>query len=258
MKIENNYGNSTIEKYIGQIKTFCREAEVNHYNVNPEYKSRKFTFKRSKPLDPYLTIIEINKIFELKIDNEQLSKIRDLFIIGLWTGLRVSDFKQLNRLNIIGDDIVVANTEKTGKPAIIPIHRQVKEVLNKRGGNLPKFDLSPESLEILFNKKIKHITKLAGITYSILGDKRDKEINRDVRGIYPKYQLVSSHICRRSFVSNHYGKIPNRSIMAITTHSTEKQLMDYVKISNDLHIEKVRELWKKEDQERLKEKLRIV
>jgi len=248
LTIEGNYGKSTIEKYISQIKMYCREAEINGYNINPEYKSRRFTFRRQKALDPYLNIDEINSIYELNIENETLDKIRDLFIIGLWTGLRVSDFKQLKRMNIVNDNIVVASTKKTGKPAIIPIHYQVRTVLNKYNNDVPRIeDLGAKRFEMLFNEKIKELCQLAKITLNILGDKRNTKTNRDERGIYPKYQLVSSHICRRSFVSNHYGKFSNQAIMAITTHASEKQLLEYVKISNEEHIEEVRAYWKKEN-----------
>src|SRR5690554_3544986 len=85
LSIEGRYGGTTIEKYISQIKMFCREAEICGYKINPQFKSRKFTFKREKPLDPYLNIEEINKIFHLEIEDDTLSKIKDLFIIGLWT-----------------------------------------------------------------------------------------------------------------------------------------------------------------------------
>jgi len=254
--IDENYGNSTIEKYISQIRTFCREAEVEGYKVNPEYKSRKFSFRRNKPLDPYLNKEEINKIYNLNKLDDRLDNIRDLFIIGLWTGLRVSDFKQLKRMNIIKDDIVVASTKKTGVPVRIPIHHQVREVLNKRNGEIPHINVSEKALENLFNREVKNLAKLANITDPILGDKRDSETNRDVRGVYPKNELISSHICRRSFVSNHYGNLPNQSIMAITGHSSEKQLLDYVKISNENHIEKVRKYW--EDEENKKLNLKIV
>ncbi len=247
LKIEGNYGNSTIEKYVSQIKMFCREAEVKGYDVSAEYKSRNFTFRRQKPLDPYLKPSEIDAIYNLKIENERLDKIRDLFIVGLHTGLRVSDLKDLKRLTVNGDNIEIASTKKTGKPAKIPIHPYVRSVLNKRNGNLPSFSITPKSLEILFNEKIKEICYNAGITQDELGDKRDKKTKRDVRGFYPKYQLVSSHICRRSFVTNHYGKISNQAIMAITTHASEKLLLDYVKLSNEDHIETVRELWKQEE-----------
>ncbi len=245
--VDEAYGNSTIEKYISQIKTFCREVEASGHRINPEYKSRKFTFRRSKPLDPYLTNAEIQRIFSLEIKDDRLDKIRDLFIIGLWTGLRISDFKEKSRLKIEGDDILIGRTKKTLAPVKIPIHPQVKTILNKRNGQLPSFSLSPEALENLFNKEIKQIAYLAGITQKTIGDKRDKVTNRNVRGIYPKFELVSSHICRRSFVTNHYGKLPNRAIMAITTHSSEKQLMDYVKISQDEYVEMVREHWETEE-----------
>ncbi|MBZ9788197.1 site-specific integrase [Psychroflexus sp. CAK57W] len=253
--VSQKYGNSTIEKYISQIKTFCREAEANGYKTNPEYKSRKFTFRRSKPLDPYLTVDEINDISKLEIEDNRLEKIRDLFIIGLWTGLRISDFKEQDRLQIVGEDILISQTQKTLAPVKIPIHPQIKTILTKRNGILPQFNLTPDALEVLFNKEIKNIAKLAGITQKIIGDKRDKKTNRNVRGIFPKHKLVSSHICRRSFVTNHYGKIPNRAIMTITTHSSEKQLMDYVKISQDEYVEMVRDHWENEE---AKDNLKVV
>lgn len=244
--VDKKYGNSTINKFISQIKMFCREAEAEGCKVNHQYKSRKFSFKREKPLDPYLTVVEIDKIYNIKIEDSRRDAIRDLFIVGLWTGLRVSDFKELNRMNIVGNDIVVASTKKTGVPVTIPIHHQVKNILNKWNGELPVISINGKSLENLFNREIKKITKLAGIVQPILGYKRDKKINRNVRGIYNKNELVSSHICRRSFVSNHYGKIPNQAIMAITGHASEKQLLEYVKLSNQEHIEEVRKYWMEE------------
>ena len=49
-----------------------------------------------------------------------------------------------------------------------------------------------------------------------------KEINyRKKTGIYKKHELVSSHICRRSFATNLYGKIDTLTIMKITGHKTE-------------------------------------
>lgn len=254
LKNELLYGSSTIEKFISQIKTFCREAESKGYKINPEFKSRKFTFKREKPIDTYLNLDEIDNVYNLQIEDERDENIRDFFIIGLWTGLRVSDFKQLDRLNIVGDDFVISETEKTGKPVIIPIHKQVKDILKKRGGKLPKVNIGEKSWEILFNKRVKEICKNSGITQEILGDKLGKVTNtkgetfhRNIRDIYPKYLLISSHTCRRSFVSNHYGELPNQTICAITGHASEKQLLDYVKITQDQHVEKVRKYWEEQN-----------
>ncbi|MBS9773790.1 MAG: phage integrase SAM-like domain-containing protein [Tenacibaculum sp.] len=243
LSIEGQYGNSTIEKYISQIKTFCREAESQNIDINKEYKNRKFTFRRQETLDPYLTENEINLIYNLKIEDERLDIIRDMFIIGLRTGLRISDFNDYNRLEIIDNNIKIVEQQKTKKPIVIPIHPQFQKILDKRNGELPRIEINKKSREILFNKNIKVLCKMANINEMILGDKRNPKTNRDERGIYPKYELVSSHICRRSFVSNHYGKLPDETIKAITGHSSDKQFLHYVKIGQKEHVEKMREHW---------------
>jgi integrase len=48
---------------------------------------------------------------------------------------------------------------------------------------------------------------------------------------YPKYELVSSHVCRRSFATKLYRKIDTLTIMKITGHKTEKQFLEYIKIT---------------------------
>lgn len=199
---------------------FCNEVKIKGYKYNPEYESRRFYVKRGKIIDTYLNKEEITKIYELEIDDKRQEKIRDLFIVGLWTGLRVSDFSELERLKISGNNILISATDKTNAPVKIPIHHHIKNILNRRKGKLPSFNLTPKSLENLFNKEVKKICKNAGITQEIIGDLRDKETNRDVRGIYPKFKLISSHTCRRSFVTNHLGVLPDKAIMTITTHSS--------------------------------------
>lgn len=252
LSIEGNYAQTTINKYISQIKMFCTEIKVRGHKYNPEYESRRFHVKRGKTIDTYLNKDEINKIFKLEIENERQDKIRDLFIIGLWTGLRVSDFSELKRMKIIGKDILISSTEKTDAPVRIPIHPQIESVLNKRGGKLPHFDLTPKSLENLFNKEIKLICKNAGITLEIIGDLKNKETNRKERGIYPKYKLIASHTCRRSFITNHLNKFSDKALMTITTHSSPEQLHSYNKKAKEDYIEEVRKHWEDEQKAKLK------
>ena len=51
---------------------------------------------------------------------------------------------------------------------------------------------------------------------------------RHEKGIYEKWQLVTSHICRRSFATNLFGKLPTALIMQITAHSSEKTFYGYI------------------------------
>ena len=43
-----------------------------------------------------------------------------------------------------------------------------------------------------------------------------------------KWEILSSHIGRRSFASNFYGKIPIPLLMEATGHSTEQMFLKYI------------------------------
>ncbi|WP_322550275.1 tyrosine-type recombinase/integrase [Flavobacterium psychraquaticum] len=238
LKIEGNYSNTLIEKYISQIKGFVKEAKVLGYEVSSEVESKNFTFKREETLDTYLNLNEINEIFKLDLSEKSyLMDARDLLIFGVWTGLRVSDIKRVNEFNISENRIRIIATEKTKSTVEIPIHAQLKEVLKRRNNTLPIIT------DQNFNKNIKLICQLAKIDEVILGSVKDPETKRKVRGYYEKYKLISSHTCRRSFVSNHYGKIDDRTIMAITTHKSYTQYMKYVKTTLSEHAQNLEDYW---------------
>jgi hypothetical protein len=44
--------------------------------------------------------------------------------------------------------------------------------------------------------------------------------------------LVSSHIGRRSFATNNYGRIPTSLLINVTGHSTEGMFLEYIGKSN--------------------------
>lgn len=244
LKLEKNYSNTLIEKIIGQIKGFIREAKEEGFKVNNDVESKKFTFKRDEPIDTYLNEKEIDLIFNLDLsDNESLDNVRDLFIIGLWTGLRISDLKRINQFHFSKNTITISETEKTGATVEIPIHPQVKKVLDKRQNNLPRI-ISEQK----FNQYIKNVCEMAGITETILGNIKNPDTNRKEKGFYPKYKLITSHCARRSFATNHYSKIDDRTIMAITTHKSTTQFHKYIKTTQNEHIEKLAKYWEEQDE----------
>jgi hypothetical protein len=82
----------------------------------------------------------------------------------------------------------------------------------------------------MFNRYLKQLSKIAGIDALVKGNKFDEDKKRYIGGIYPKFELVSSHICRRSFASNHYASelYPTPILMNITAHKTEKMFLTYI------------------------------
>ena len=186
---------------------------------------------------------EINKIFNHDFKGvERLENTRDLFIIGLRTGLRISDFLRLKDTNIKNGYIEI-ETQKTGQTVTIPLHKQVKAILEKRNG-FPRA-ISDQK----FNEHVKELCRVAKFTELTQGSKINKDTKRKEEGIFEKWELVSSHICRRSFATNLYGKLDNLTIMGVTGHQTETQFLKYVKITNTEKAEKLKDYWNKQNEE---------
>ena len=252
-KINNN----TIGGYITNIKKWCKIIDIEGLPINQQYRHSEFSAISNKTKDIYLTEDEINVVFKHDFSHsEKLDNVRDNFIIGLRTGLRISDFMQLKDFNLINGNIEIETT-KTAHAVVIPMHQQVKEILLKRNGNLPT-----QISDAKFNEYVKDVCKEVGFTQMVDGakminkkDEKDffpnieiisKNKNRKEFGTYSKHELITSHTCRRSFASNIYGKLPNMVIMAITGHKTESQFLKYIKITPKENAEKLADFWKNE------------
>jgi hypothetical protein len=134
--------------------------------------------------------------------------------------------------------------QKTGKNVSIPLHPKVKEILNKRNGEFP-YQISDQH----FNLHIKDICEQAGINQLVQGGKVEKIAEKTIRKqnrIFPKYKLVTSHVCRRSFASNFYGEIPTALLINITAHSTEQQFLAYIGKTADDYAVQLAEFWRKQ------------
>lgn len=237
---DNSYAEKTIKRHINRFKFFCNRAKQEGYTIDPTYEQRIFVPKTEQILEPILDPTEIQKIYDLKIDNEKLDSVRDNLIIACWTGLRVSDY--LNKLDISNfiDDYIEITTTKTKTAVVIPVHPMVKRILIKRNGQLPNKINDSE-----FNKQIKIVCKKAGINKEMKGRIYSKETKRKETGVYKKYNLVTSHIGRRSFATNHFGKLSNSVIMSICGWSKEEMMLKYIKKSNREHAVQLKEYWEK-------------
>jgi len=233
----------TIGNYIGTLKTIARDAKLKGLPVHPHIEHPNFFVPKITAESTYFNDKEINTIFNHDFEGvERLENTRDLFIIGLRTGLRISDFLRLKDTNIINGFIEI-ETQKTGQTVTIPLHSQVKAILEKRGG-FPR-RISDQK----FNVYVKELCLVAKFTEPIYGSKINKDTKRKEEKIYPKWELVTSHICRRSFATNLYGKIDNLTIMAITGHQTETQFLKYIKITDTEKADKLKEYWNKQNEE---------
>ena len=235
-----NYFGSIIKN----IKHVIREANYEGLCDLKGIEHHDFITINEKADSIYLDEDELRRIYELEITPESVRAffgdeldaraetakrkavsmriVRDRFIIGAFTGLRVSDYGRLSAANLTGNTIRI-KTAKTGTNVVIPIHPYVRAIL-------PLTDLNKTVSDQKINKHIKEIARMAGIDEEVT-------INRNIGGrnvqeTHKKYELVCSHTARRSFATNAYkAGVPTIAIMKITGHTKESTFLRYIKVS---------------------------
>jgi integrase len=189
---------------------------------------------REEPPAIYLTEDELTKLFQLDLSgNPRLSRIRDLFLVGCYTGLRFSDFTELKPGNYKktpdGKEYIEMMTQKTGTKVTIPVKSEVREIVSRYNYQLPKAISNQK-----FNDYLKEVGKLAGLDEPTMLTRFRN--GKRVDQTFPKYELMTSHTARRSFASNAYkAGVPVRYVMTVTGHKTEKEFYKYVRIRPDEH-----------------------
>jgi len=222
---------NTIGKHIQVFKTFMNEATDRGFNKRLDFRGRKFK-RLAEPVESiYLNKEELEQIRFLNLSEKPtLERVRDLFIIGCYTGLRYSDFTKIRPENVKleeGGTYINILTQKTSTKVVIPLNPIVISILKKYDGFIPA-PLSNQKM----NKYLKTIGEMAGLNSKI-------SITRTKGGIktktaIPKYNLIHTHSCRKSFATNAFlAGVPTLAIMKITGHTTENQFLKYVKISEE-------------------------
>lgn len=239
--LTQNYAPNTIARTIRFIKTFCKHAKLNGLETNYQLDNIKVKYLKVETI--YLTFEDLELIEKLQDNtlNTNYQNAKDWLIISCYTGQRVSDFMRFTTEMIRtenGKDLIEFTQKKTNKIMTVPLHPKVKQILNKRNGQFPKAITDQK-----YNDYIKEVCKLAGLTQQIQGSKKletspqSKQFRKET-GTFEKWELVTSHIGRRSFATNFYGKIPTTYLTYVTGHSTEVMFLNYIGKSNkDLALE---------------------
>jgi integrase len=246
-------GRNTAGRYLKYLKTVCIDAKNNGYTAHSQLNEIRGLSEAA--LKIYLNFEELEKIEKKELEREALVNAKDWLIIGCYIGQRVSDLLVLTQKNIKvrnGIELIELTQKKTGKRVAIPLHPKVKEVIERNGGDFPR-NISDQK----FNKHIKDVCKLAGIDQLTKGGKMTYDEGNDMwrkeLGNYPKWELVTTHICRRSFASNFYGDIPTALLISITGHATEAQFLGYIGKNQNDFASQLAGYWSKESAKAKKE-----
>lgn len=216
------------------------DATERGVNTNLSFKSKRFVTVREKSDSIYLKENEIKEIESLDLTNDtKLEKVRDLFLIGCYTGLRYSDYSIL-KPEQMKDGFIETTQIKTGEPVVIPIHPTVKRIIEKYNGILPA-SISNQNTNVYLKELGKKVNCLKN-TFSKTITKGGLTITEN----FEKWELLCTHTARRSFASNEYlAGTPTLTIMAITGHKTEKAFLRYIKLTPNEHAKLLKLQWQK-------------
>lgn len=213
--------NSTVNKQITMLKTFlryCSNHKVFDISIIKEFKK----LEEMEADKIYITIEELEMLWQYDFkDNKRLEKIRDLFVFACATGLRESDFSQIKPVNIKDDEIRL-NVIKMSRVLTIPLNRYSRAILEKYDNQLPEYSQQK------FNDYIKEVGKIVGLDTpeQIVYIKAGKRVEE----IQPRYQRMSSHTGRRTFVTQSIKRgIPQPLIQSMTGHKDWKSFVKYYK-----------------------------
>ena len=235
------YSQNTMQRELAIIKTFCKHARFLGLETHQQLDSLRLD--KAKAENIYLTFKELGKIENISKNQltDSLENVKDWLIISCYVGQRVSDFMHFTDEQIRIEDgkhLIEFTQNKTHKIMTVPLHSKVLEILKKRKGKFP-YKISDQK----YNGFIKTVCKLAEINEltkgsKLLETKKGSKTFRKQSGTFKKYELVTSHIGRRSFATNFYGTIPTTFLIYITGHSTESMFLNYIGKSNkDLALE---------------------
>ena len=232
---------NTIGKHISVIKTFLGEAEnVGGVTVPTAYRGRYFKTLKEDIENVYLNKAELKRLEMLDLsENSRLDRIRDLFLIGTWTGLRFSDFTEITperiKQNEKGGYYIQLRQAKTGGLVVIPCHEVVLTILKKYD-----FVLPPAISNQKFNAYLKELCKEVGFFTRV--EVTATKGGKSQTTVFEKWERISTHTARRSFATNLYKDgVQAKTIMKITGHNTESSFYKYIVLSNDEHAEIIRE-----------------
>ena len=221
------YSSSTIVKDLKYIKTVCKELSKKA-KVSLEVLNWEFIHEKQSFVFPTFSFKELEQIKNTIYPNDYLDNAKDWLIIGCYTGARVSDLLEFNSKNIIDDNLLQFTQKKiehqtADADEVIYLLPEIISILEKRNGEFPR-KISDQK----FNKYIKEVCKIAGIDNLIKGGKIGEGNKKEI-GIFPKYELVTSHIMRRTFVTLYTGIIEKDLLKTQTGHRTDEMINHYDK-----------------------------
>lgn len=231
------FKNNTIQSKKKHLSSFLNWAVQRNYHQNNQYKQFK---AKTETVDIVtLTFNELMQLNNLDLEENSIQyHIRNLFCLSCYTGARYSDIMNI-KFEDITDNTWHLRTKKTNDIIEIPLISSALNIIEKykkANQNFPKIDKNKYNLEL------KNIAKLAGLNEPITIVEYKGAVRHE--SIKPKYELVTSHMGRRTFVTLSLEKgMRPEIVMKITGHKDYKTFKRYIEITDKVKHQEMMKAW---------------
>lgn len=235
--------NTTVAKNVGFLRWFLRWAAANgyytgqaHENYRPRFKGldcKEVIFLTWEELQHFLT-------FKFSPSVPSLPQVRDVFCFCCFTGLRYSDAAKLRRSDLhleAKPPYMSVVTKKTTDRLRIELNKYALVILERYADvGFPGDRALPVISNQKMNEHLHDAAEAAGLDepvniVSYAGNLRQEKV-------VPKYEVITTHAGRRTFVVNALRLgIPPAVVMEWTGHSDFKAMKPYIKIVDESKAE---------------------
>lgn len=232
MRKKYNLNDNTLHRYMSIFKTMISWCSKKGYKVLDDYNNIKI--KKFDTNDVHLTEQELKLLESAELTGAK-ERARDLFLIGAYTGQRFSDYSLFEKADV-REQAIVKKAKKTKITAFIPLHKKLKNLLDKYEWKLPKISSQK------FNLKIQEVCKDLKIDSQI---KKVSYMGKNhTETILPKWKLIGSHTARRTFITLMSERgMPDHQLMQIAGIKDVKTLIKYKKFNLKTLIQTSNKLW---------------
>lgn len=218
--------------------------EYKQYNITRlEYVKVKDKRKKEDTKKTALTDSEVMRIKEVKL-LPKLDEYRDVFVMLLYCGMRVSDVNKVFnadiRLDNDEEEEYIILTQKERVEAVITFTKDMKDLVRKYRNGFRYVHINA-SLVTQLDKHIKEVAKLAKLNRLIEWREQYGENNVICKSA-PLCDIISSHYARHTFITNKIlqgwqadklcyasGHIDDKMIKQIYTHLTRENKINIVR-----------------------------
>lgn len=205
---------STARTYFAVFKAILKRYE-DDADFCKEY-AEILKARNEKPVKTFLTLKELERLERVEPKNEYEQIVLDEFLIGAYTGMRISDAREISEENMANGYISYVSI-KTGVQAVVPMKSGIGERIARVQANGSEIPLAT------YNNILRRLCKKAGITERVkvykAGEHRKGE----------KWEHVSSHTARISFATNLVDMgVPLINVSRMMGHSSTQMTERYV------------------------------